>query len=140
MYSRSSERIRSLIGAQVVFNNQNSTLNCQIRNISAGGARLAVSANVTLPDEFDLLVPAKGRTFRCKLRWRTGEAAGVEFLNLQTAPGTAAQSAPAAQSVEKVKELESENEELKRQLRALMSRVESLEGHDQSSRLARDSA
>jgi hypothetical protein len=116
MYTRNSERIRALLGAQIVFNNQNSTLNCQVRNISTGGARISLSANVAIPEEFDLLVPQKGRTYRCKLRWRTGDAAGVEFLNSHSA----AQSATPA---DRIRELEGENDDLRRQIQDLIDRL-----------------
>ena len=78
--ARHYERVRTILGARIIFNNKRSTLECQIRNISAAGAKLAVSETVALPDEFDLHVPQRGRTFRARLRWRSADGVGVEFV------------------------------------------------------------
>jgi hypothetical protein len=68
------------MGAHAIFNNGQSTIDCQIRNISRKGAKLVLSEAVTLPEEFDLVVPSRGKTYRARLRWRTLSSTGVEFL------------------------------------------------------------
>jgi hypothetical protein len=78
--ARKLDRARSILGAHIVFNNRNSTVDCQIRNISKSGARLAISNTFTLPEEFDIEVPQKGRTYRARLCWRDEQSAGVEFV------------------------------------------------------------
>jgi hypothetical protein len=78
--SRKIERSRAILGATVVFNNRNSTIDCQIRNISRAGAKLSLSDTVSLPDEFDVEVPQKGKTYRARLCWRDAESAGIEFI------------------------------------------------------------
>lgn len=113
MKPRGAERIRSLLGGQIIFNNQSSTVECQIRNISALGAKLNISSMVSLPEEFELSIPQKGRTFKARLRWRVDESAGVEFLDV-----------PKAQRAdqrlnERLRYLEAENETLREELRAL---------------------
>ena len=42
--ARKLDRARSILGAHIIFNNHNSTVDCQIRNISKSGARLAMTA------------------------------------------------------------------------------------------------
>ena len=70
---RIAPRLKSLIAARIVFNNGQSTLDCVIRNLSDTGAKLTVSAAVTLPDCFDLIISQKSVTRRGRIVWRRGE-------------------------------------------------------------------
>src|SRR3954451_11179854 len=72
-------RMRTLIAARIVFNNGQSTLDCVIRNLSDKGAKLTVSAAVTLPECFDLIISQKSVTRRGRIAWRRGEEVGVRF-------------------------------------------------------------
>src|SRR3954452_22989390 len=76
---RVAPRMRTLIAARISFNNGQSALDCLIRNLSDTGAKLIVSAAVTLPECFDLIVPQKSLTRRARIAWRRGEAIGVRF-------------------------------------------------------------
>src|SRR3954464_4832718 len=76
---RVAPRLKALIAAKISFNNSQSTLDCLIRNLSDTGAKLIVSAAVTLPECFDLIVPPKSLTHRARTVWRRGEAMGVRF-------------------------------------------------------------
>src|SRR5215210_6673968 len=76
---RVAPRIRTLIAARINFNNSQSTLHCLIRNLSDTGAKLIVSAAVTLPECFDLIIPQKSVTRRARIAWRRGEEIGVRF-------------------------------------------------------------
>jgi hypothetical protein len=76
---RSHNRVRSLLGARIVFNNRLSSLDCLIRNLSDTGARLIVSDAVSVPDEFELYLPQRNRTYRAQVRWRTATEFGVHF-------------------------------------------------------------
>ena len=122
--ARHHERVRTILGAQIIFNNKSSTLECQIRNISPAGAKLALSETVALPDEFDLHIPQRGRTFRARLRWRSADGVGVEFLR-DEARGT---PAPGDDLMARVHELESENELLRRRVLELMVELEKAGG------------
>lgn len=66
-------------GARIIFNDGMSTLNCRVRDMTAGGARLDLSTQQLLPHEFELQV--SGSTIRrCGLRWAHGTFVGVHFL------------------------------------------------------------
>lgn len=117
MKPRSVERVRSLLGGQIIFNHQNSTLDCQIRNISPAGAKLVLSSMVALPEEFELNIPQKGRTFRARLRWRIDDAAGVEFMDAEKVDASAGQLA------NRIRDLETENEALRQKLRELIGQL-----------------
>jgi hypothetical protein len=77
---RSSRRARSIFGARIVFNNRCSTVECTVRDFSAQGARLLISSHVTIPDEFVLEIPKKGREYRSRLVWRMPSAVGIRFI------------------------------------------------------------
>jgi hypothetical protein len=78
---RSSKRVRSIIGGKVVFNDRQSVVDCIIRDLSENGAKLVFSGHVQLPDEFDLELPMKERTYRARVMWRKAETCGVQFLD-----------------------------------------------------------
>jgi hypothetical protein len=52
----------------------------EIRDVSPGGARLALPEGVLLPDEFELRLPQFKHPRQCVKRWECGLEIGVEFL------------------------------------------------------------
>ena len=55
-------------------------VSCEIRDISHGGARIAVTEGMELPEHF-ILVSALFEGKRvCQRRWECGSETGVEFL------------------------------------------------------------
>ena len=76
---RASPRRRTLLGAQILFDNQSSSIDCLVRNISETGARLALESPMNLPDEFNLVIKPQGRTYRAKVMWRRLTLIGVAF-------------------------------------------------------------
>jgi len=113
---RKLDRVKAMLGARIVFNNGNSTIDCLIRNISRIGAKLALSSSVSLPEEFDIDVPQKGKVYRARLCWREADAAGIEFVldASETVRGGGS----------RVAELETENAALKLRLLELSNRLE----------------
>jgi hypothetical protein len=75
--NRGAQRHRTLKGARIVFNAGNSTIDCTVRNLSAGGAKLDVASVVGIPNSFDLLVGEQLRA--CRVAWRSLKQLGVEF-------------------------------------------------------------
>ena len=110
---RSSPRIRSLLGGRIEFNHRQSTMDCLVREMSEGGAKLEVTHSVTIPDEFDLVIPSKDQHFHAVVRWRQAKFLGVEFMNLQPAV--------APDYPELVRKLRDENEALRKELAELKS-------------------
>lgn len=54
---------------------------CQIKDISTGGARFSHKLSEELPAEFLLSFSRDGRVRRrCEVRWRTEKEVGVRFL------------------------------------------------------------
>ena len=112
--SRKEPRVRALLAARIIYNNGNAALDCTIRNMCESGAKLAFSGGLTVPDEFDLLIPQKDVTRRARTVWRRGEEIGIEFVRRlrRTEIGEAALSS-------RIRELEAENERLRARIREL---------------------
>ncbi len=51
---RSAPRKRTLKPGRIVFNQRYSAADCTIKNLSEGGALLAVSGTIGIPDQFAL--------------------------------------------------------------------------------------
>ncbi len=116
--ARRAERVRSFLRARIVFNNQNSTVDCTIKNFSLYGAKIELANSVSIPSTFELEVPQKGRTYRAKLSWRDDEAIGVEFMDEDAAPRDVARP--------KLERLERENRTLRATVAQLTKRLEDL--------------
>ena len=118
--ARRSERIRSFLRARIIFNNGASTFECTIKNISLHGAKIDIAHSMSVPSEFDLEVPQRGRTYRAKMMWRAADSVGVEFLE----QGAAAGMSQTAQAT--IQRLEVENRKLRTCVAQLTKRLEDL--------------
>jgi len=76
---RLSPRRNVTIEAQVVFGAGQKRVDCIIRNISDGGAKLEVARVSVLPNTFDLVIGDKAIQ-PCRVAWRALREVGVEFL------------------------------------------------------------
>lgn len=76
---RKKQRLRSLLGGRVSFNQKSSTLDCLVRNVSEDGALLVISDSIALPNAFDLDITRHQRSYVARIRWRDGEWVGVTF-------------------------------------------------------------
>ncbi|HEY0147109.1 MAG: PilZ domain-containing protein [Methylovirgula sp.] len=120
---RTTERVRSFLRAQIVFNNRMTTIECIIKNYSAAGAKIALNDTLTVPTEFDIYIPAKQRNHHARLVWRDKDAIGVNFIEAGAAVAT---KTPAAAAADRLRELELQNAELKSRVRELSKRLEDL--------------
>ena len=99
---RTTPRLRSFLKGRVVFNGGQNSLECLIRDISSTGARLEVSANVTLPDRFDLYLPHRDETCKVHSQWRRGSQLGVAFDHIESAPAAPPQPQDVASRVQQL--------------------------------------
>jgi hypothetical protein len=76
---RALVRQRTLIKGRIYFNNRLSSMDCLVRDLTANGARLEFSANVTLPDAFELYIPTRNEYFRARIKWRKGNHLGITW-------------------------------------------------------------
>lgn len=77
---RLQPRRNTMIVATVVFDGGNSRVDCVIRNLSEGGAKIEVPSARIIPQTFDLLVPGH-RAQHCRVAWRALRELGVQFVH-----------------------------------------------------------
>jgi hypothetical protein len=121
---RRTERIKSFLRAQILFNNRMTTIDCLVKNISAEGAKVEVSQAVSIPTEFEIYIPQKNRTHNAHMVWRDANAIGIEFMAAD-AQGSADEPQPDVQGL-RVRALEMQNAELRVRIRELSKRLEDL--------------
>ena len=78
---RKSTRSRTFFAGTIAFNKRKSTMDCHVRNVSAGGAKVAFTNTAVIPDQFDLTIARKDRSFSARMVWRGVNEAGVVFVN-----------------------------------------------------------
>ncbi len=70
--------MRVQVQAKIVFGDV--MIHCEVRDISTGGARIAVKGHIYLPETFELFICAEAlRVYPAQVRWRCGDFAGVLF-------------------------------------------------------------
>ena len=77
-HHRSAHRSRTLKAAKVILTDW-TTMDCTIRDISEGGARLLFGDAFTLPEDFRILIVMSNTIVPAKLLWQRGLTAGVAF-------------------------------------------------------------
>jgi hypothetical protein len=65
--------------AFVYFENKGSAIDCIVCDISDTGARLQFSKPQHFSEFVHLHIPAKGQSFRARVRWHDGDEIGVVF-------------------------------------------------------------
>ena len=77
---RKKARRQFQYNASVLLDRNSSPRPCAISDISEAGARIMLESECELPERFVLLLTPSGEARRhCRLVWRDGLAAGVEF-------------------------------------------------------------
>lgn len=115
---RGAERHRTLIAGRVYYRSGQSSLDCQVRNISLTGACLKGHGVTDLPDHFRLEIPARDRIYECAARWRSQDMIGVQFKVSEK--GTERAQATMA---EQIAMLEYENRQLRQRIKELSERL-----------------
>lgn len=82
---RKAHRRRMLKEGKVVLSDR-TVIDCLIRDLSEGGARLEFGAPMELPDGFELLIASQNLLVPSAPAWQHGLRAGIRF----TGPGKAA--------------------------------------------------
>ncbi|NMG41336.1 hypothetical protein GRZ55_18995 [Chelativorans sp. ZYF759] len=76
---RAEGRRRVLKGARLEFNQGYGAMECVLRNQSDRGARLVLGDTMGVPARFDLVIAGEEGVRTARVRWRTGEAVGIDF-------------------------------------------------------------
>lgn len=77
---RRSHRRRVLKRGKALLHDNNTVLDCLIRDLSDGGARLQIEHAATLPMLFRLANVSDGEVSEVRLVWRRDGQAGVAFV------------------------------------------------------------
>lgn len=120
---RKAERVRSFMSAQVMYGSA-PAIDCVVKNFSIAGVRLEICDRMPLPNEFELNIPHKGRTYRGRVAWRGEGIVGVEFLDKGATAGDAANESEG----DRLDRLAQENARLRAQVLQLRQRVAQLTG------------
>lgn len=78
---REHKRHRVFKRGTLVFNNGFSTIDCTIKDLSDGGARVAIEGGFSLPDRLELVIVESGRKFSVQKRWQTDRQTGLMFIH-----------------------------------------------------------
>ncbi|MEA2963949.1 MAG: hypothetical protein QOI46_4047 [Alphaproteobacteria bacterium] len=76
---RQNARARVIYSGVIAYNERCSTVDCVVRNFSEDGVKVEFNNTAMLPDEIDLLIAKKGRSFNAKIVWRAETEAGLAF-------------------------------------------------------------
>jgi len=111
---RKVARSRTLLGGVIAFNQRKSSMDCQVRNFSTTGAKVIFANTAIVPDQFDLTIAHKERSYRARMAWRGLDEAGVEFL------GEYENSVPVPLDlIQRLRDSEAEKAALRRRLKQL---------------------
>ena len=69
---RESQRHRTFLAGKVIFGANRFQIDCSVRDLSSGGARLSLADPLAVPSVFELHLPARGTVVRAEVRWRKG--------------------------------------------------------------------
>jgi hypothetical protein len=81
---RKAPRRRVLKEGKIVYADGLRVLDCTIRDLSEGGARLLIANTVGLPDSFHLYEKSSGLLYPATVAWRQSNSLGVKFLGPAT--------------------------------------------------------
>ena len=76
---RQSVRDKVLYRGVAEINERDSTMDCVVRDISEQGACVEFDQTVKLPEQMNLTVAGKGRSYLARLVWRQANKIGLAF-------------------------------------------------------------
>ena len=76
---RASPRRRTLLGAQIAFNDGASAIGCTVKSLSHIGALLSVASPVGVPGTFTLRLTHEDAALPCRIVRRSINSLGVAF-------------------------------------------------------------
>jgi len=110
---RQSVRDKVLYGGVAEINQSGSTMDCVVRNISERGACVELDRAAKLPEEMNLTIARKGRSFLARLIWRQANKVGLAF-RLMTSDG------PVDDLGERLRKSEIKKRQLQRRIKELL--------------------
>ena len=81
---RESVRDKVFLGGVAEINSRGSTMDCVVRNFSDNGACIEFDSAARIPEEMNLTVARKGRSFLATMIWRQANRVGLAFRAMVT--------------------------------------------------------
>ena len=78
--ARKSPRKRVILGAKVLYNDGAYALDCRIRDVSEGGARIVLAPGLVIPTRVVLVDPRNALAYECEVAWLKAPEFGLKFL------------------------------------------------------------
>jgi hypothetical protein len=76
---RESVRDKVFLGGVAEINARGSTMDCVVRNFSENGACVEFDSSARLPEEMNLTVSRRGRSYLARMIWRHANRVGLAF-------------------------------------------------------------
>ena len=110
------ERVREKVffGGVAEFNERGSTVDCVVRNFSETGACIEVDTPTRVPEEMQLTIARKGRSFLARMIWRQANRVGLAFRDMLT-------DAPVDDLDARLRRSEKKKRQLQRRINDLLS-------------------
>jgi PilZ domain len=108
---RANARDKVLFGGRAEVDTRQS-MNCVVRNLSDTGACVEVDGHARVPDEINLTIARKGRSYLAQVIWREANRLGLAFRAMITNPGASDLDARLRASEKKKRELQRRIKEL----------------------------
>ena len=86
---RQSVREKVLYGGVADIAGRGVTTNCVVRNISEQGACVEIDPTARLPEQWNLTIAHKGRSYLARLIWRQANKVGLAFRIMTLMPPSA---------------------------------------------------
>ena len=81
---RESARDKVFLGGVAKINERGSTMDCVVRNFSETGACVEFDSAPRLPEQMNLTIAHKGRSFLARMIWRQANRVGLAFRAMVT--------------------------------------------------------
>ncbi len=72
-------RSRVFYGGDIIIDRDLSTVECHVKNLSDGGAKIVVLSGDLLPDRFDLIIRKTGKRHHAVVTWSHRREYGVAY-------------------------------------------------------------
>ncbi len=110
---RHDARDKVLYGGVAEINERGSTMDCVVRNISEHGACVEIAQSAKLPEEMNLTIARKGRSFLARMIWRQANKVGLAFRIMTS-------DTPVSDLDERLRQSEIKKRQLQRRIKELL--------------------
>ena len=108
---RADARDKVLFGGRAEVDTRQS-MTCVVRNLSENGACVEIDAHARVPDEINLTIARRGRSYLARVIWRHANRLGLAFRAMITDPGASDLDARLRASEKKKRQLQQRIKEL----------------------------